>query len=74
MKRPQGPCMWPRCPEPGVFYTGRTVGLEKKWGYACEVHQQVLAKENEEREGVWPRRRTPVSSGSIWPQRVAALR
>ncbi len=74
MPRPQGPCLWPGCPEKGLFYTGRTVGLEKKWGFACEVHQKVIADENEEQAGVWPRRKAKAVSGSVWPQRIAAFR
>ena len=44
-----GRCMWPRCPEPGVFYTGRRIGVENKWGYACEIHERLIAKENFQR-------------------------
>lgn len=45
---PMGHCIWPGCKESGIYYTGRSVGLEKRWGYYCADHEVQVAKENME--------------------------
>ena len=58
----RGPCLWPDCPEGGVFFSVRLANQLSVKGYWCDAHERKVATENLERlrdRAFWERHKRP---------------